>query len=133
MRTRKITIEISDGEDTNELFTKIWETLNTTFAKNLDALHDILSEYGDGMTINIKKGDKVPENVKKLLDDLQKELDNFKVVFEDCDSTEGKAGKPSHTGNDSSQPSFWKRWLRIVLWATSITVILAFWKACSQL
>ncbi len=81
MKRKKTGIEIANGANVDEIFEKVQAALGMTFAHNLDALHDVLSEYGDGVTMTFKNGDKVPENVRKVFDDLQNELEGFSVVF----------------------------------------------------
>lgn len=94
---RKTVIEIYDCGDTSEIFEKVQAALGMTFAHNLDALHDVLSEHGNGVTIIVKNGGKTPENVKKVFADLQSELSDFKAVFEEGGYKETKPdlGKPS--------------------------------------
>lgn len=79
---RRVTIEIDDGANVDQIYEKIREAVGKTFAKNLDALHDVLSEYGDGMTVNIRNGDNTPLNVRKVFEDLQRELSDFRANFE---------------------------------------------------
>ena len=79
---RKIRIEIGNGADVGEIYDKMQKALGIVFARNLDALHDVLSEYGEGVTIAICHGDQVPADVNRVFSDLQKELPDFSVVFE---------------------------------------------------
>lgn len=120
---RKITIEIEDGASTDELFEKVWSALGKTFAKNLDALHDVLSEYGDGVTIIIKNGGNVPDDVKRVLKDLQKEMTDFSAIFGEGNSEGYKADSRSSAG---------KRLLKVFLWAIGIITILAIWTSLRQ-
>ncbi len=78
----KIRIEIGNGADVGEFYDKVQKALDIVFARNLDALHDVLSEFGDGVTIIIKNGSAVPGDVKRVLEDLQRELPDFSVAFE---------------------------------------------------
>ena len=80
---RKITIEIENGANVEEIYDKVQKALGFVFARNLDALHDVLSEYGDGVTIITKNGSDVPDDVKRLLEDLQVELPDFSVVYDE--------------------------------------------------
>ena len=66
---RKITIEIENGANVEEIYDKVQKALGFVFARNLDALHDVLSEHGNGVTIIVKNGGKTPENVKKVFAD----------------------------------------------------------------
>ena len=120
---RKITIEIEDGASTDEFFEKVWSALGQTFAKNLDALHDVLSEYGDGVTIIIKNGSNVPDDVKRVLKDLQKEMADFSAIFGESNSEGYKADSRSSAG---------KKLLKVVLWAIGIITILAIWTSLRQ-
>ena len=82
---RKITIEIENGADVEEIYDKVQKALGFVFARNLDALHDVLSEYGDGVTIIIKNGGNVPDDVKRVFSDLHRELSDFSVVYDDSE------------------------------------------------
>lgn len=117
---RKITIEIDDGADVDSIYENIWSALDKTCARNLDALHDILSEYGDGVTIIVKNGEKTPENVKRVFEDLQGELLDFKVFFEDSAGLKPESGKPS----------FGKRLGKTILCAIVAVIALGLWRSC---
>ena len=82
---RKITIEIENGTNLEEIYDKVQKALGFVFARNLDALHDVLSEYGDGVTIIIKNGGNVPDDVKRVFSDLHRELSDFSVVYDDSE------------------------------------------------
>ena len=120
---RKITIEIENGADVEEIYDKVQKTLGFVFARNLDALHDVLSEYGDGVTIIIKNGGNVPDDVKRVLKDLQKEMADFSAIFGESNSEGYKADSRSSAG---------KRLLKVVLWAIGIITILAIWTSLRQ-
>jgi RNAse (barnase) inhibitor barstar len=120
---RKITIEIENGADVEEFYDKVQKALGFVFARNLDALHDVLSEYGDGVTIIIKNGSNVPDDVKRVLKDLQKEMADFSAIFGEGNSEGYKADSRSSAG---------KRLLKVVLWAIGIITILAIWTSLRQ-
>lgn len=132
----KVTIEITDAEDADEIFDAIGKELGKTFAKNLDALHDMLSEYGDGVTIVIRKCGKVPEGIKKVFEDLQEELAGFSAVFEDGDSEEPQKGKDESQKGEASpekrEPSFGRRLMKVILWTIVAVFAFAIWKSCNQ-
>ena len=65
-------IDLEGVESEDDLHDRLEESLPLTdyYGRNLDALYDILTEYGDGWHIVIENIDLVDEDIRPYVDDM---------------------------------------------------------------
>lgn len=64
-----------------EIFNKAADGLPGFPVSNLDALHDVLAEYGAGWRVVVRRAAKMDGDARRMLEDASKEVPGFTVAF----------------------------------------------------
>ena len=79
---RRVTIEVDDGSDVDQIFEKVWTAVDKTFAKNLDALHDVLTEFGPRWRIVFRNAGAALNGLRAVCEDAMAETPGLEIIFE---------------------------------------------------
>ena len=85
-------IDLRGIESRGELHDLLWQTLRLPdyYGRNLDALHDVLSETGGGLELHFLHAEEAGEQLgdylsalRRMCDELEAELPGFSAVWEE--------------------------------------------------
>ena len=78
-------IDLAGVEDRTELHDRIEQGIKVTewYGRNLDALYDVLTEYGNGWHVILLNTDDVDDEVRQYVDDMIGVFEDASAVVDD--------------------------------------------------
>ena len=85
MEENEFIIDLEGAGSEEEIQERIMEALPLPdyYGENLDALYDVLTEYGDGWHIIVLNTDDVDDEVRQYVDDMMGVFEDASAVVED--------------------------------------------------
>lgn len=85
MEENEFIIDLEGAGSEEEIQERIMEALPLPdyYGENLDALYDVLTEYGDGWHIIVLNTDDVDDDVRQYVDDMMGVFEDASAVVED--------------------------------------------------
>ena len=138
MGKRTITIDADDVKGGFDIAEKVFQDIagHAIDIRNLDALFDAITEYGNGLRIVVKHAERLSPDARRMLDDALANSTGLEIVFEKGDgSSESRASAPmtnihfeySDENQKREMKSWWdvfySRLVKVFLWIVALGAV----------